>query len=91
MAAIRQVFHLATRRIRIPGVEVVPVPLFEVLDGQESADYVQRVEPSPRGGQKMAAALMDAIFGGATDDEGAGAGSADEGRGLVVRCAMERH
>ena len=86
-SAIRQVFHLATRRIRIPGVEVVPVPLFEVLDGRESRDYVQRVEPSPRGGKKMAVALMDAIYGREThpeDDESGG--SADGGgatEGLV--------
>ena len=43
-AAIRKVFELATRRIRIPGVEVVALPLFEHLDGSDSRDYVQRVE-----------------------------------------------
>ena len=61
-AAIRKVFELATSRIRIPGVDVLAFPLFEVLDGNDPRDYVQRVEPSPRGGAKMARALLDAIF-----------------------------
>ena len=78
-AGIRKVFELATSRIRIPGVEVVPFPLFEVLDGSDTRDYVQRVEPSPQGGKKMAKALMDAIYGPViegddNDSEGSGAG-----------------
>merc|ERR1712079_900268 len=59
--AIRAVFRLATRHIRIHGAEVVAFPLFEVLDGKTSTDYVARVEPSPSGGKKMAEALMDVI------------------------------
>ena len=66
-SAIRAVFNLATRRIRIPGTEVVAMPLFEVLDGSCSEDYVQRVEPSPTGGRKIAAALIDAILDGEDD------------------------
>ena len=46
-----------------PGTEVVAFPLFEVLDGSDSRDYVQRVEPSPQGGAKMGRALMDALLG----------------------------
>ena len=61
--AIRKVYELGTQRIRIPGVEVVAFPLFEVLDGSDRRDYVQRVEPSVRGGGKIAHALMDALFG----------------------------
>jgi len=63
-ATIRTMFRLATSRIDIPGTEVVPCPLFEVLDGKSSGDYIQRVEPSERGGQKMAAALLDVLLGG---------------------------
>lgn len=59
--AIRKMFEHATSQIRIAGTEVVPVPLYEVLDGSNSDDYVQRVEPSPQGGMKMAAAFMDII------------------------------
>ena len=43
------------------------MPLFEVLDGSCSEDYVQRVEPSPTGGRKIAAALIDAIIDGEDD------------------------
>ena len=86
-AAIRKVYELATRRIRIPGVEVVPVPLFETLDGRDTRDYVQRVEPSPQGGRKMASALMDAIYGkvdGPSEDESSG-GADGSAHGLVMR------
>mmetsp|Transcript_12409 Transcript_12409/g.26514 ORF Transcript_12409/g.26514 Transcript_12409/m.26514 type:complete len:127 (-) Transcript_12409:294-674(-) len=61
-SAIRRVFELATKRISIPGVQVEGFPLFEVLDGTKPSDYVQRVEPSPSGGAKMAKALMDALL-----------------------------
>ena len=40
---------------------VFPVPLFEVLDGQDSADYVERFEPSYSGGAKIAAALVEEL------------------------------
>eukprot|EP00415_Alexandrium_ostenfeldii_P004312 UN4312 len=59
--AIRSVFRLATSRICIPGTEVVAFPLFEVLDGRDTSDYVSRVEPSPSGGRKMARALLDVL------------------------------
>merc|ERR1719491_160363 len=60
--AIRAVFRLATKRIRISGTEVVAFPLFEVLDGKTSSDYVSRVEPSAQGGAKMGEALMNVIL-----------------------------
>merc|ERR1712146_205318 len=59
---IRKVFELATSEIDIPGTEVVAFPLFEVLDGKTSSDYLQRAEPSPSGSAKMANALMDVIL-----------------------------
>jgi hypothetical protein len=59
--AIKQIFRLATQKISIPGTTVVAVPLFEVLDGKNSTDYVQRVEPSATGGAKMGAFLVDKI------------------------------
>lgn len=64
--AIRKVFELATTQIKIEGTEVVGFPLFEVLDGKNRDDYHQRVEPSPEGGAKMAAALMDVVLEGAS-------------------------
>ena len=42
----------------LEGLDVVAFPLFEVLDGQTTADYNQRVEPSVQGGEKMAKALL---------------------------------
>jgi len=57
-SAIRQVFIHATSQIKLDGVEVVPFPMFEVMDGKTSSDYVQRVEPSSQGGKKLAQALM---------------------------------
>lgn len=41
--------------------QILPFPLFEVLDGTDTNDYVQRVEPSVEGGRKMAGALLDFI------------------------------
>jgi len=40
---------------------VLPFPLFEVLDGSDTNDYVQRVEPSVEGGRKMALAILKFI------------------------------
>jgi hypothetical protein len=62
---IRKVFEQATSKINIPGTEVIPVPLFVALDGKDTTDYSQRVEPSAIGGQKMAKLLLEAIEGGA--------------------------
>jgi hypothetical protein len=49
------------RAIKIPGCEVVPVPLFNALDGKNSRDYIARVEPSSHGGRKMAEYILDII------------------------------
>lgn len=60
-AVIKRVFELGTSRISVPGVEVVPFPLFTALDGTNSRDYLQRVEPSAEGGRKMAEGLLPEI------------------------------
>ena len=65
---IRKVFEYATKRIRIPGSQVIAVPLFNVLDGKCTSDYVARVEPSASGGKKMAAYIMDVIMNKTADD-----------------------
>ena len=59
---IRKAFEMATCQIHLEGVEVVPFPLFRVLDGKNTSDYIQRVEPSSQGGRKIANALLDAIM-----------------------------
>mmetsp|Transcript_10908 Transcript_10908/g.19777 ORF Transcript_10908/g.19777 Transcript_10908/m.19777 type:complete len:345 (+) Transcript_10908:266-1300(+) len=58
---IRKAFDEATSTIRIKGSEVIPVPLFNALDGKNSNDYIARVEPSAAGGRKMAEFLLDII------------------------------
>ena len=72
----------------------VGTPLYmspEVLDGRDTRDYVQRVEPSPQGGRKMAVALLEAIYGGGNggSDEDSGGSGAHDGYGaedgLVLR------
>mmetsp|Transcript_15112 Transcript_15112/g.36472 ORF Transcript_15112/g.36472 Transcript_15112/m.36472 type:complete len:303 (-) Transcript_15112:188-1096(-) len=55
---IKAVFELATKQIKIDGVEVVPIPLFQVLDPKDGSDYLFRVEPSSTGGMKMAEAFL---------------------------------
>jgi hypothetical protein len=55
---IRMVFEEAISKINIPGSTVIPVPLYHVLDGRNTQDYVARVEPSPSGGRKMAEFLL---------------------------------
>ena len=53
-AVIRAMYDLATKSVKLDGTEVVPCPLFEVMDGKCEEDYVARVEPSSDGGRKMA-------------------------------------
>lgn len=60
--AIRKIFEHATRRVTVPGVQVVPVPLFEALDAKDARDYEQRVEPSATGGEKMAKAFAEHLW-----------------------------
>ncbi len=47
--------------IKITECTVIPIPLFHVLDGKTTTDYVARVEPSCTGGRKIAEYLLDAI------------------------------
>jgi hypothetical protein len=74
-AVLRSAFRDATQQIRIPGTEVVAVPLFRSLNGKTPSDYAQRVEPSAIGGAKMGRQLVEAIL----NDNG----SADGNRGVI--------
>ena len=53
-AAIRAMYEIATKQIKIEGTEIVPCALHEVLDGKTPGDYTARVEPNDEGGRKMA-------------------------------------
>ena len=60
---IKSLYREATSSISIEGVEkVVAMPLYEVLDGKNSIDYVARVEPSSRGGKKLAFSIIDLVL-----------------------------
>ncbi len=59
---IRQAYEMATCHIQLEGIEIVPFPLFQVLNGKNHADYIQRVEPSSQGGRKIANALLDEVI-----------------------------
>jgi hypothetical protein len=61
---IRIIFEEAISKIHIQGSTVIPVPLYHVLDGRNTKDYVARVEPSPSGGRKMAEFLLYKMNGG---------------------------
>ena len=58
---LRTLHERAIKRVRVPGVETVHVPFYEALDFRDPTDYVARVEPSEKGGKKMAAALWRAL------------------------------
>lgn len=51
---IRMLFEEATCQVTVPGSEVVPIPLFDVLDSRNKRHYIERVEPSAEGGRKIA-------------------------------------
>ena len=59
--AIRKMYELGTQRIQLSGVKVIPLALYEVMDGKNADDYVERVEPSVEGGRKMATRLAHEI------------------------------
>lgn len=60
-AAIRTMYAQATKKISVKGTKVIPVPLFEELDGKRAEDYVERVEPSVEGGRKMSERIRDVV------------------------------
>jgi len=59
---IQGCFLNGTLNIRIEGTLVIPVPLFKHMNGKDTRDYAERVEPSSRGGHKMAAAVTEALM-----------------------------
>jgi hypothetical protein len=59
--AIKQMYELATKKVQVEGVKVVPCALFEVMDGKNEEDYTARVEPSAEGGRKIALKLEEIV------------------------------
>eukprot|EP00931_Biecheleriopsis_adriatica_P007053 TRINITY_DN108375_c0_g1_i1.p1 TRINITY_DN108375_c0_g1~~TRINITY_DN108375_c0_g1_i1.p1 ORF type:complete len:297 (-),score=66.83 TRINITY_DN108375_c0_g1_i1:119-1009(-) len=60
--AISYLFSEATSKIEVDGVQVVPIPLFSVMTGKDTHDYIERVEPSSAGGHKMAKLLVERLI-----------------------------
>ncbi len=58
---IRTIFSSAISKIYINNAKIIPVALHEVLDGTNTIDYVQRVEPSFIGGAKISELLTNTI------------------------------
>ena len=59
--SIRQIYQYAISKIQIDGIDIIPCPLYEVLDGSNVDDYYDRLGPSQQGGQKIAQKLYDII------------------------------
>lgn len=55
--AIEQIFIHAVSKITVPGVQVVPFPLYSVMNGSDSSLYVAGVEPSAKGNEAIAVAV----------------------------------
>lgn len=55
-------YEEGTKKIRIGGAKVTPVKLSTVLDGKNTSDYLQRVEPSVEGGRKLAMFFIEKLF-----------------------------
>ena len=59
---IRKIFNDVITTIQIKDTEMIYVPLYRILDGTNTNDYVARVEPSVLGGKKMAEYLYANLF-----------------------------
>ena len=77
---MRAVFVHAVSKIAppTPATRIQPLALFDVLDASSPEDYVQRVEPSALGGEKMARAILRAML---QSQEGGAPGSLPQGAG----------
>jgi hypothetical protein len=58
-AMIRKIYNEQAAKIHIPGSQVIPLALFNALNGKISDDFIERVEPSVSGGRKIAEYILD--------------------------------
>ena len=58
---IRKIYEISTMEVEISGARVIPVALFEALDGKNTEMYVERVEPSAQGGRALAQLLLEKL------------------------------
>jgi hypothetical protein len=59
--AIEAIYNNSICNIKVKGTNIVPCPVFQVLDGKTTSDYVGRVEPSSTGGEKMAEMFVNIL------------------------------
>lgn len=59
---IKQIHKYAISQIKIDGVQIISYPMYKTLNGKNTNDYVQRVEPSDVGGNKIAKKLSELIL-----------------------------
>lgn len=55
------IFRYGISKIKIESAEVVPLRLADALDGKDTKDYRERVEPSISGGRKLATLILDKL------------------------------
>lgn len=91
---MREVYQRGVEHVVVDGVPcVVPVPMYEALDGSDSADYVQRVEPSSQGGEKLAKLILDrldAVLRGSSSSGPSGGAAAAQHSGAHARADDSR-
>lgn len=58
---IENIFKHAIQKINIEGVETIHIPMHNVLNSKDDKDYVERVEPSVQGGEKIAKKILEFI------------------------------
>ncbi|QKF94723.1 GDSl lipase/esterase [Fadolivirus algeromassiliense] len=58
---LNQIHDKCVNQIKIGGTEIIPLKLYDIIDGSDQKDYEHAVEPSVQGGKKMAQAFYNII------------------------------
>lgn len=56
---IDELYRKAICKVTVPGIKITTIGLHNILDPEDQKDYIQRVEPSYRGGVKMSMTFME--------------------------------
>lgn len=72
---MREVYKRGVSGIEVEGVPVASVAMYEALDGADTRDYVQRVEPSSQGGEKLARLIVGKLEEALADASASGGAS----------------
>jgi hypothetical protein len=59
---IRIIYTHSITKIKIDNVQMKYFPMYEILDGTDTNDYAERVEPSSSGSMKLAKRMTQIIF-----------------------------